>query len=629
MRFMRYAALAAALGISGLQGVWAQDASNDKAPVVSKKWHLQYDLAADGRSTQTFESLNEILQSRALEGMKSYSFSFSTSIQSGEILEAYTLKKDGRKIEVPATNFQKTTNQGRSGASPMFSDRTSLSVVFPDLAVGDSVGIRYSIADKEPIFPGHFSMTQAFSAYSEYQDAQITLRAPKGLKLGIESHQVQQMPVVDDGDMRTWQWRYTNAVPLRWDESDDGIWRIDESPSVVVSTFDSYEAITKAYGDRALPKAVPTPRIRELMQSIVGDEKKPAERARLLYEWVSRNITYGGNCIGVGAVVPRDLDVVLDNKMGDCKDHATLLQALLSAADIRSEQVLINSGGLYDLTKIPVVSLVNHVMNFLPDLNLYVDATAKEVPFGYLPWGSYAKPVLHVGRANAIAKTPDQQYEKSEQRVTIKQRIEKDGSATGELQVALRGLSAADARAYMRDLDKDAERDFVKRALSAYGFKGKGTLYKGNTDGLSDQYSFRLSYEVSNYLEGGASGAMVLSPVISTPLPVMGFADIKGRIEPNRRHSCHGFSSYETYDITLAPGIKFVSLPPASKVRSALFDYTSKFQRTKTGVQIERSVQDKTPVSICSAQMAAEQHKQALPAAENLRTQILYQRQTR
>ncbi len=54
MRFMRYAALAAALGISGLQGVWAQDASNDKAPVASKKWHLQYDLAADGLSTQTF-----------------------------------------------------------------------------------------------------------------------------------------------------------------------------------------------------------------------------------------------------------------------------------------------------------------------------------------------------------------------------------------------------------------------------------------------------------------------------------------------------------------------------------------------------------------------------------------------
>ena len=80
---------------------------------------------------------------------------------------------------------------------------------------------------------------------------------------------------------------------------------------------------------------------------------RPRERARLLYEWVSRNITYGGNCIGVGAVVPRDLDVVLDNRMGDCKDHATLLQSLWSAAGLRSEQVLVNAGEQYDLARRP------------------------------------------------------------------------------------------------------------------------------------------------------------------------------------------------------------------------------------------------------------------------------------
>ena len=35
--------------------------------------------------------------------------------------------------------------------------------------------------------------------------------------------------------------------------------------------------------------------------------------------------------MGIGAVVPRDMDVVLDAKMGDCKDHATVMQALLAS----------------------------------------------------------------------------------------------------------------------------------------------------------------------------------------------------------------------------------------------------------------------------------------------------------
>jgi len=626
MTMIRILAAACALLAFGFQMAWAEDAAGKKSPVLSKKWHLTYDLDRSGRSTQTFESRNQIVAASALERMKTYSFSFSTSIQTGEVLEAYTEKKDGTRVPVPANNFQTTTNKGRAGAAPMFSDRTSISVVFPDLSVGDTVGVIYKIADREPIFPGHFSTSQSFSPFGVFEDIAITVRAPVELKLNVEAHHMQTLPVQEVAGLRTLQWRYQNLKPLEWDERDSGIWRIDESPSVIVSTFDNYEAIAKAYGDRALLKAQPTPRIQELARTIVGDATKPLERARLLYEWVSKNITYGGNCIGIGAVVPRDLDLVLDNKMGDCKDHATLLQALLSASGIKSEQVLINAGDLYDLTKTPVVSLVNHVIDYLPEFKIYVDATAKDIPFGYLPMGEYGKPVIHVGNSTALAKTPDQQFEKAEQRLNMKLKIEKDGSATGEMHVALKGLNAAVARAYLRELTSESERDFVKSALSAYGYKGKGQLNKGDTSGMSDNYGFGITFDISNYLDAGAAGATVLAPVMGTPLPVMNYAGIKGRVEPNRRHTCHGFVSYEQYDITLAPGVKFSSLPAAAKIRSDLFDYTAKYQRTKTGVQVLREVHDKTPVSVCTAAMAEELHKHALPAAENLRTQVFYRR---
>jgi transglutaminase-like putative cysteine protease len=622
MRLIRHVLLGAALMAASVQGLWAQD----KAPVISKTWHMQYDIDKEGRSAQTMTMRNEITQASALESMKTFSFSFSTSIQRGEVLDAYTEKPDGRKIPVPANNFQTTTNKGSGTAAPMFSDRTSISVVFSDLTVGDIVGISYKVSDTEAIFPGQFSQVQSFSPYAVYEDAMLTIRAPKSLKLAIETHLLAEPTVSEQDDMRTLQWRYQNPKARQWDDADAGIWRIDESPSVIASTFENYEAIAAAYGARATPKAVPTPRIRTLVQTIVGNESKPMERARLLYEWVSQNITYGGNCIGIGAVVPRDLDVVLDNKMGDCKDHATLLQALLSAADIRSEQVLINSGGLYDLTKTPVVSLVNHVMNYLPEFKLYVDATAKDVPFGYLPMGSYGKPVIHVGSAVALAHTPDQQHAKSEQRVTMTLHIAKDGSASGEMHVTLRGEQAASTRAYLRDINKETEKDFVKWALNSVGFKGKGVVTKGDTSGMSDSYGFGIGFDISNYLSGGATGAFILAPVINTPNPVMTFANVRERVEPNRRHPCLGFHSFETFDITLAPGVKLLSLPPTLKVRSKILDFDAKYQRTKTGLRVTREVHDKTPVSVCGPEMAEEIHKLATPIADNLKTQVLYQR---
>ena len=628
MRWTRYVALVLTLlGVMQV-GAWAQDQekTEDRWSVVSKAWYVLYEVGADGRVTQTIEARNKIVRANALETMKVFGFSFSASIQSGEIVQAYTLKEDGRKLVVAPSNFQNTRNSGQDKAAPVFSDRSSVSVVFPDLAVGDTVGIVYKITDKEPIFPGHFSVVQTLSPYAFYDDVRLSLRVPKDMRLHIETHQLAEMPALVEKDTRTLQWRYQNRKPLAWSESDEGLWRVEDSPSLIVSTFENYEAIAQAYGDRALPKAEPTQRIRALVATILGQETQELRRAQLLYEWVSKNITYAGNNIGVGAVVPRELDMVLDNKMGDCKDHASLLQAMLAAADIRSEQVLINATGLYDLNKTPAVSLINHVINYLPQQKLYVDSTAKDIPFGYLPSGAYGKPVIHVGVSNALARTPDQQHEKAEQRLRMKMRIAKDGSASGELEVSLRGLQAASARAYMRDLSQDAQKDFVKRALSSYGFRGHGVLKKGDTTGMTDRYAFSLSFDISNFLSGGATGAFVLAPVVATPMSVMNFADIKKRMESTRRQVCYGFHSYETYDIQLDPGLTFVSLPAATKIRSALFDFTAQYRRTKTGISVARELHDKTPSSVCSAQTMNELYKQAQPAAQNLRTQILYRR---
>jgi transglutaminase-like putative cysteine protease len=92
-------------------------------------------------------------------------------------------------------------------------------------------------------------------------------------------------------------------------------------------------------------------------------------------------VTYGGNCVGIGALVPCELNAVLDNRMGDCKDHATLMQALLAARGIDSQQVLVNAGNLYRLFELLVVAQVNHVINYVPELKLFMDATAKDRPY--------------------------------------------------------------------------------------------------------------------------------------------------------------------------------------------------------------------------------------------------------
>ncbi|MNV20213.1 Transglutaminase-like superfamily protein [compost metagenome] len=610
----------------------AQTAEPQQAHVISKQWHADYEVASDGRSTMTYASANQVLHASALEDAKSLSFSYSTSIQKGEILEAYTLKADGRRIAVPATNYQTEVNNGRDGAKPLFSDYTRLSVVFPDVAVGDTVGVKYRVADKEPIFPGAFSVVQSFSPATVYEDARITVRFAKPLALKFESHNLQEEAAREDNGLQVREWRYRNPVPRTYDEADEGIWRLEEFPVLMVSTFPSYESIAKAYGDRALPKAEPTARVTTLAKSIVGDQTDPLTRARLLYEWVSRNITYGGNCIGVGAVVPRDTDTVLDNKMGDCKDHATLLQALWRAAGIRGEQVLINAGNQLDLPATPVVSMVNHVINYLPDWKIYLDATAKEIPFGYLPDGSYGKPVLHVGAATTLATIPPSAPDRTQQHVRTRLRIGADGSATGDIQISLKGTRAAQMRTYMRDLKAATVRDFVRRTLSGSGFKAKGELDRGDLSeakALSDEYAFGFTFEIDNYLQAGTSGAFRLAPVVNLPLSVAGFA-FKGEQAPvTRRHYCEGFKIDESYDIELAPGVSFAQLPESLTKRGRYLEFASSYKRTKNGVRVVRELFDKTPDGVCTADFMNAWQAEVEPIAQNLKSQVFYKRKSR
>lgn len=617
---------AAALACAALVPMARAQEASPEHPYLDKLWHAEYDVAADGRTTETVTYRYQVLQESILERSKMYTIGYSTSIQTGEILEAYTLKKDGRQVPVPHGNYQVRTSDGRNKAGPMFSDQTSVSVVFPDLAVGDSVHVRYRIAAKEAMFPGHFSQALTLSPFGYYEDARITMRLPAAMTVRSEAHFFRAAPARTEAGKTVLEWAYRNVQPPRWSDEDGGIWSQHEVPSVLVTTFPSYEAIAKAYGDRAVPKAKPTPRVEALVREALGAEARPREKARLLYEWVSRNITYGGNCIGLGAVVPRDLDVVLDNRMGDCKDHATLLQAMLAAAGIRSEQVLINSGSKYDLAETPVPSLVNHVMNFLPEFNLYVDATAKEIPFGYLPEGTYAKPVIHVGAAKALAKVPAERPEEMQQKLHMALKMAPDGSASGTMKVSLKGVPAAYVRAAHRNLSADQERDFVKLALAGYRYRGKGTLVKGQTAGLSDSYEYSVQFEIDNFLRGGSTGAFMFYPVMASPMPVSLFADAEDRILTRRPERCHGFSTVETLQIELPAGMTLMSVPDAARLRGELVDYTATYAQKGKVVTVQRSVQDKTAHGICPPDVMREFNKQILPIGENLRTQVLYKR---
>ena len=84
---------------------------------------------ADGTEVMTYVRRHKILKRTALSSMKETTISYSQSAQKLEVLEAYTIKPGGRRIDAPPANYQVETQSGRQAAGPAYSDDVSTTVV--------------------------------------------------------------------------------------------------------------------------------------------------------------------------------------------------------------------------------------------------------------------------------------------------------------------------------------------------------------------------------------------------------------------------------------------------------------------------------------------------------------------
>lgn len=587
-------------------------------------YYSSFVVNENGTAIESHEWSKTIVKEAALESAKSASVSYSTSAQKAEIVAAYTLKADGRRMDVPKDNYQLEVNSGKGKDAPVYSDNTKLTVVFPDVAVGDSVVFSYKLTQTEPMFPQQYSTAQVFYKQVAYDDVRVRFDYPASMWVQHEARDMKEMVNESKGDRKIVEWRYENSRPVKSDRRDYSVFDISREVGYSFSTFRTYADIASAYGERALPKAEVTERITKLAAEIVKGKVAPKEQARALYEWVATNITYAGNCIGIGAVVPRDLSFILDNKMGDCKDHATLLQALLSARGIKSTQALVNASSVYSLPKIPVVSSVNHVINFLPEFGLYVDSTSDSTPFGMLPFNDQDKPVLLVENFRKDTKTPVAQIGSNRQQLKSVIKITPDGAVSGSVEVFQNGQSAAQWRAWARKLSNDVEEDLVKSRLRAQGMIGSGKFIKDDPTALSDSYHYKILLNAEKFIKLPGAGAFYIYPTLDTGSSIM--SSLHGALETEKEADvvCWSGSVVEDYSIELPKAIKVLSIPDDMNISNEFLTYTAKYKLKGNVLTVKRTFDDRTKGNVCTPQIMAEYKKVAEKVMDNLKEQVLY-----
>ncbi|HJY13075.1 MAG TPA: DUF3857 domain-containing protein, partial [Flavobacterium sp.] len=155
----------------------------------------------------------------------------------------------------------------------------------------------------------------------------------------------------------------------------------------VDGTAKTWETFGKWYNEKILTGTTDLPEeTKTKIKALVGDEKDPIKKAKIIYDYVQKKSRYVNIAIGIGGWKPMLAADVDRLGYGDCKALSNYTKALLQAVDVPSYNTILYGDRYKSDIQSDFVSMQgNHMILAIPNGNDYtfLECTSQDDPFGY------------------------------------------------------------------------------------------------------------------------------------------------------------------------------------------------------------------------------------------------------
>ena len=541
-------------------------------------------------------------------------------MQTVDITDAYTLKSNGSKEMVgPNAIFDRSAPTNNL----TFSSTKQKVIVFPDVQPGDRIVYDATVTGK-PQIPGHFTDNLIMAPVVVVDKETVSLTAPKSLQLQTEGQQIS-IQKKEDAETVTYSFSYSNPTPVPDDTNPIG--RFDRVARFSVSTFKSYNDLAIAYAGMALPKVKVTPDIQSRADGVVAGISDKREQAKKLYDWIAGHIRYVAINLGTGGLIPHDASSVLANGYGDCKDQAVLYAALLKAEGIDADLALVHSGNVYTVSKVPTVSSFDHLITYLPSLNLYADTTtAGIVPFGFLPLEEYGKPVLLVGTGSGgLKQIPVPVAKDASFSYSLTAKIDEAGHDDSTSSLAATGNFLEPLRVIGMAIRLDTQGKIAANMFNSRGTPRAQGGFASPPDLTTDPYSVTASYKTPGTLVAFTQNRGFVIPDnlrITALTSNLFFGPIfDDRYKTADAMPCRSGRGTDDETLEFAASRHLARLPDDKKISTDHFTYTSHWSADGNKVHVHRELEARFTQAVCTNPVKDE----ALSVAQSIRSDLATQ----
>ena len=290
------------------------------------------------------------------------------------VLSARLLRADGSEV----SGLQSDTPRLRDPALNIYYDTRLRVVEFPELEDGDIVELTYVLSE-----------TAEANETGAYRGGLLPLawaQPVRTVELELSAEDARELPswelvgglepvardVREPGRVRM-SWRNVPSRPVE----DPPPPQLMVLPHLVYSNHPEWGSLAEWYRRHVALRMLPSADVEDRVHRLTDGLEDRADKIAAIYRWVADEISYVSLALGEHRFRPFSADWVVRHTVGDCKDTASLLVAMLSVIDVPARIVLVRTADLGPpVSTMAALELFNHAIAYLPEDDLWLDGTA-------------------------------------------------------------------------------------------------------------------------------------------------------------------------------------------------------------------------------------------------------------
>jgi hypothetical protein len=473
-------------------------------------------------------------------------------------------------------------------------DRSGGSVVFKNLEPGDIIQIdgvykwqQFSELDRE-LYMIHYSSFEAPIYYSKFEVA-----VPSGQFLAHQTHLLEDKLVRSSKngyDFYTWEYNQLPKV-----ENEDAIVDgYDVYSNIMISTMPDWSKVVEWYEGKTYRKLEMTYDVKEVLDSIITPAMTPNQKVEAIYNYLTRQIKYSYVPFLQSGYTPKNTGLTLSARLGDCKDVATLMIAMLREVGIESYYTLVKTNSFNHLSILPSLYFDHVVAAYTIDGKTnYLDMTTDFYPNYVLTENDINAVALTIKKGEKeIFRLPQDDLDslKNKVEMVIDATLDLDRTIRVEASATYPGIAGGNMREVFSSISEVEKKNYVIDLIGSDVFPDMElSQYKfDNTEEITQPLRSSYSVKANEFSDSVANLQIFRVPFINA---IRANAVISGSQRHNRidvEKLTYSDPSLQKVTLHFPKSYKLVQVPKDIHIKGKYGVYRVRFKSIPGGLYIEK-----------------------------------------